>query len=1585
MRKKSLIWKIPCAALGVVIGLIVLLLIAVTVVLATPGIRSAALQKCMVVVGERTGMDVDLGRIYLSPFHHSPKILYQAYKGRGDLPVRIEIDSLFIGHRNLDTLLYVHALHLQGCMMEDSLASLTGRDIIVDSLLLDGVTAHTDTLIKSIGLDIVLDRLQVKSPGINIDKGKYPLHGLRLSDVFVGVDLRGSSSDEPKDTTSTPMAFDLPDALISNVRFLLSPLGLLVSADSLSTSVLADVGGNLYHARALCVRNISLKLNSLNLPFEAIDADARVDLDSNLIQSGMLRAGSDAFGAKAHLENTRLDLETMRVDLAGEADFMGSTANLKGFYDIDDEAYDMLVNVLNVDVGPFLGGSHKVSLTGDVHAQGQGIDIHSPDIKSKVAVRLADCRYDNIDASGIELDATLEGRKVDGNLILPLSMTGDSLRVRAKTKHRFSVTDFLTPRQIGVDYHSQINNLYAHAAGEDWNIDCLNLDFSTDTNTSLRAKTRGLSLDVQSPMHILCLTDKVQPLLGLVKDSSFVSGVTSLKDLTMLDTLRRRIPELSADFKLTKGSPVHPVIQRKGLDLNELSLSLESSPLSSDLALQASVPAVDNTADSAAMRLPAARASMRINMTEGSTAASLKANTNITDGVLNLDNLAGDAALNLQVQRVGRQLNGKGHLSLDSLRFNDMSLGNRTADILIAPSQQYSNSLRADVRLDDIPTELVNGILGRDDIDLGGFIQAKAAADGLPSHMDVSAQVLPREVSVLYKPYDVKLSLGETPIVMTHNNVEINDLRIFGADSTYLSVNGGMNLDTKKLDINLSANNFSPTELPKDGPIPVYGTLATDISGRVTGQLDNILANIDVTVLPSTDITYPIDKKNLAQVKPSGTVNVKYGTADAQLNLGGRINVDDGLVRYSPAIYPMMPFKVDPGSHVSFDGPLGRTMIDVSASQQVKADVESEGEETRRVTFNTGVRVKGELDSLGLGAIGFFLEAPDDEVVTREIASMDQETKEGVAAALLATGMYMGESNVAAKRQGYALSSIINSRLNAAMANSKVGNIVDIDISRGQTEHASGRSNDTNIAISKSLFHDKLRITLGSVISDNPEVMKANGLLNQISADYKLTKSGNVLLRVFSRRDYDNIFEGELVKSGLGVVATTQWDGKLRTYKLTSDADIAYRSNNSIGPTLTLTHSIRNLLGHGETFSVKGHGAYYWSLRDRSGEAPGRTDTYKGGLDAALVFPYLHWPGDNHPDGDTRYRVGYKYENIAGGYGVHKFSGAFSYLIRPSGYLTHMITPLSLSLVRSKISDNLLKEVANNPEVLKLMAGNELVPSVGYGITYNDYRARKGVNTMIDFEIKEAGNLTNAVFCAFGNKWDQKGKAFGGIPFNQFVKFTVELWNKFNFTDRVCFATRLYAGTNVPVGNSDSTPLSEAFYAGGTNSMRAAVQYAHGPGNFHSTKFRQNYFHAGDVRLEANAELRFPLVWKINGAVFLDAGNVWNWTNTMDYLSQDDYEAFAKLMGLTEKLYDGIIGNPYFASQIALGTGAGIRLDLDGLVIRLDLGYCIHAPYQTYRYDKQLNPDYTRPINTYYNMPSVLDALRLNFGIGYPF
>ena len=1524
MSKRSLIWKIPTALIGVVLGFVILLLIGVACVLYVPSVRARVLQKGLVIAHEKTNYDIDLGGLYLSPFHHSPMVLYRAYKGEEDLPIEVQIDSLFVGHRGLDTLVYTRALKLKATLKTKSKIlnqkfEILNIPIEVEGLRLESTTFHSDSLIAAVGIDAIIGLLDVQSPEILIAEGKYPLHGLRLNDADVLIDLRETPPDTTaKDTTPMLLAFDIPDGELRNIHYAMTPLNLDIRTKSLSTEALVDVGANRYEAQRLNVGRFTFGLGALRIPADTIYGNAFVDLNSSLIQSKGLHVRSDEMGAHADLYATEMSLETMQIEVTGEAEYEGSQVQLRASYDIDDEVYDAAVHIERVNLSPFLQDDTRVVLAGDVKAKGKGINPQRP-MRSKIKLGLDKAIYDT------------------------------------------------------------------------YNLSHTRFEGSTDSVTSLALTMPGLKADISSPMPLMTLIDKVLPLVQTVSDSTAIHALTSLSDLTVLDTIRQQIPALNADISLRKGSPIQAIIDSVGLDFDKVVLALRSDSARTTFTLSPVTVAITK------LDLPAIKASTEIRMTEGYTNVMLAADTRLTDGAMSFEGLCTDAAFRLDLMREGRKLYGGGKLRLDSIHYINKELGSHDINLQIAPSSLYANALRASVDLDDIPLELVNSFVTLTDIDLEGAIRASASVDGLPYKTDISAEVTPLGVAAKYTPYDIGVSLGETPIIMRHNHVDLNGLPIYGADSTFIALNGGLDLDSMRLDITLAADSFAPVKLPQGGSLPVYGELATDIRGRVTGALDSIVADVDVTILPTTDITYPIDKKNLAQVRPHGTVNVKYQMAEPEpLSLGGRIHVDDGFVRYSPKAYPIMPFHVDSGSHVAFNGSIGQTELAISASQQVKADVESADEDTRRVDFRTGVRVNGVVDSIGISSIGFFLEAPNDETITRELASLDEETREGLAATLLATGMYVGESNVAAQRDGYALSSIINSRINAAMANSKLGKFVDIDFSSGQSSHASGTTNDMNISISKSFFKDKLRLTLGSTLTDNPEINDTKGLFTNFTADYKLTKDGNVMLRLFSQRDYNNVLEGELYKSGLAVRTTKDWRRKelfrgdtiIRTYGLAADAGVAYRSNNSLGPDLTLKSTIKNVLGKGEQFTLKGNGAYYWALRNRHPGDPKKTDTYKLGLNASLVFPYLHWTGDNNPEGDTRYMLGYQYENIAGGYGVHKITGSFAYFIRSANnpYITHAFTPFSLSIVSMKAeTDSLLDKAAEYPQLIKIIAGDEFIPSIGYNFIYDNYRSKRAVNTFLDLGVKESGNLINAIYCLFGYKWDDKDKPLGKITFNQFVKLSAELRNKFNFTDKICIATRLFAGANIPLGNSHFSPLSEAFYTGGPNSLRAASPYAYGPGNFYSAKYNQNFFHSGDVRLEANFEFRFPIVWKLFGAAFLDAGNVWNWYSTVDLFKAAGYEYYLTRLEIPEALYDGIINNPEFAKQIALGTGAGLRLDIDGLVVRLDIGVGIHAPYQTFKYDKEGKPDLTKPIKSYYNLPSALDAIRINFGIGYPF
>ena len=225
VSRKNLIWKIPCIVIGVVLGVVLLLLGVVTVVLVTPSARTAVLQKVVTEINEQTDWDVDLGRLYLSPFHQSPSQLYRAYKGEEELPLHIEIDSLYVGHRGQDTLLYVHTLRLQGRLEKAASAAegtsemgatadnteergkeesagetdLLSRTIVVDQLLLDQATFHSDTLIPAVDVNVILKHLQAASPRLNIAKGQYPLHGLNLADAYVEIGLREAPEDASSD------------------------------------------------------------------------------------------------------------------------------------------------------------------------------------------------------------------------------------------------------------------------------------------------------------------------------------------------------------------------------------------------------------------------------------------------------------------------------------------------------------------------------------------------------------------------------------------------------------------------------------------------------------------------------------------------------------------------------------------------------------------------------------------------------------------------------------------------------------------------------------------------------------------------------------------------------------------------------------------------------------------------------------------------------------------------------------------------------------------------------------------------------------------------------------------------------------------------------------------------------------------------------------------------------------------------------------------------------------------------------------------------------------------------------------------
>ena len=227
---------------------------------------------------------------------------------------------------------------------------------------------------------------------------------------------------------------------------------------------------------------------------------------------------------------------------------------------------------------------------------------------------------------------------------------------------------------------------------------------------------------------------------------------------------------MKADIALRHGSPAQHMIDKMGLDINEVNLRLTSDKQQTDLSLDASIPAIEpntskaQTDSTTLMRLPAAKAALLVTMKEGSTFASLAADSKLTDGAMSLHGLRTDADLRFDIERTGNDLNGVGRLKMDKMAFGETELGTRVVNMSLARSELYPNAFKAEVQPDDIPLDIADSIIKMADLDLQGAIRAHAALDGFPDRFDLSAEVLPLNVSAHYKPYNVQLGLGETRI-----------------------------------------------------------------------------------------------------------------------------------------------------------------------------------------------------------------------------------------------------------------------------------------------------------------------------------------------------------------------------------------------------------------------------------------------------------------------------------------------------------------------------------------------------------------------------------------------------------------------------------------------------------------------------------------------------------------------------------------------------------------------------------------------------------------------------------------------------
>lgn len=395
-----------------------------------------------------------------------------------------------------------------------------------------------------------------------------------------------------------------------------------------------------------------------------------------------------------------------------------------------------------------------------------------------------------------------------------------------------------------------------------------------------------------------------------------------------------------------------------------------------------------------------------------------------------------------------------------------------------------------------------------------------------------------------------------------------------------------------------------------------------------------------------------------------------------------------------------------------------------------------------------------------------------------------------------------------------------------------------------------------------------------------------------------------------------------------------------------------------LGAAASLTYTNRNLFRGSEQLSVELRGAFE-AITGLEGYKDQDYQEYS--IETKLVFPRFLMPFLSNSfrrrqTASTEYALSWNLQNRPE---FHRrvFSASWRYRwSEPKHFLSYRFDLLDLNYIympwiSETFKADYLDDTENRNAILRYNYEDLFIMKTGFGLTYNN-----GVN-ILRLNAETSGNVLNALAPAFGlSKNDEGQRTFFNIAYAQYAKFDVDYAHYFRFDTRNMLAMHAALGIAYPYGNSTILPFEKRYFSGGANSVRGWAVRELGPGKYKGSDGRIDFINqTGDLKLDFSAELRSDLFWKLQGAFFVDAGNIW-----------------------TLRSYEDQPGGQFhwntFYEQIAVAYGLGIRLNFSYFILRFDMGMrAINPAYDTQQEHYAIfHPDFGRDFT-------------FHFAVGYPF
>lgn len=501
-----------------------------------------------------------------------------------------------------------------------------------------------------------------------------------------------------------------------------------------------------------------------------------------------------------------------------------------------------------------------------------------------------------------------------------------------------------------------------------------------------------------------------------------------------------------------------------------------------------------------------------------------------------------------------------------------------------------TDSLFACLQLNDFPADMLNAFTG-ETLSLGGNLGGDLDLTGTMARPMLNGKVLLDSVRVYSDIYGFNMRIGNDSARVDNSVLHLDTLNFYSSNNNPLVVDGKVDfsaLDNINMAVKVKGENFRLIDSKQTAKSEVYGSVYSDIDVIVQGTLAKLNVYGNLNVLPKTDVSYVLkdsplsaendlnslvsfvdfsdtaavvakkeeamgltmllnlnindaahlhcdindDQQSYIDVEGGGNMTFKY-LPTGEMFLTGRYTINSGEMKYALPVIPLRTFYLTEGSYIEFTGEPMNPTLNIAAKEKVKASVNDDNN-PRSVNFEVGLKLTQPLNRMGLE---FTIEAPDDQTIQNQLASMSAEQKNKLAISMLATGLYLEESNAS---NGLKTSNALNAFLQNQVQQiaGKALKSVDLSVSVEDGTSSTGMSNtDYSFRFAKKFWGNRVNVVIGGHVSTGEDARNdASSFIDNVSIEYRIDNSAKRYVNLFYDHNSQDPLEGQITEAGAGLV-----------------------------------------------------------------------------------------------------------------------------------------------------------------------------------------------------------------------------------------------------------------------------------------------------------------------------------------------------------------------------------------------------------------------------------------------------------------